>query len=59
MTSRPAFCTASSTITRLNARRGVFATPYEGSAYVLDAMTNNPGIAGGALVHTTAGCSAC
>ncbi|MGC3969087.1 MAG: trypsin-like peptidase domain-containing protein [Pirellulales bacterium] len=39
-----------STITRLNARRGVFATPYEGSAYVLDAMTNNPGAAGGALV---------
>lgn len=39
-----------STVTKLNARRGVFATPYEGPAYVLDAMTNNPGAAGGALV---------
>jgi len=34
----------------LSARRGVFETPYRGPVYVLDAMTNNPGAAGGALV---------
>ena len=37
--------------TRLDARRGAFATPYRGTVYVLDAMTNNPGAAGGALVN--------
>ncbi len=37
--------------TRLDARRGVFESPYTGSVYVLDAMTNNPGAAGGALVN--------
>lgn len=36
--------------TQLEARRGVFETPYDGPVYVLDAMTNNPGAAGGALV---------
>ncbi len=36
--------------TQLRARRGVFETTYRGPAYVLDAMTNNPGAAGGALV---------
>lgn len=36
-------------VTELNARRGVYQTPYRGPAYVLDAMTNNPGAAGGAL----------
>lgn len=36
-------------ITTLTARRGAFETPYRGSVYVLDAMTNNPGSAGGAL----------
>ena len=35
--------------THLQARRGVFETPYRGEVYVLDAMTNNPGAAGGAL----------
>ena len=35
--------------TTLNARRGVFKTPYRGPVYVLDAITNNPGAAGGAL----------
>ena len=35
---------------RLDARRGVFETPYRGPVYVLDAVTNNPGAAGGALV---------
>jgi serine protease Do len=35
----------------LDARRGVFATPYRGPVYVLDAMTNNPGAAGGALTN--------
>lgn len=38
--------------TRLDARRGVFESPYRGSVYVLDAMTNNPGAAGGALINT-------
>jgi serine protease Do len=36
-------------LTRLEARRGVFETPYRGPVYVLDAITNNPGAAGGAL----------
>lgn len=35
--------------TKLAARRGAYATAYQGSAYILDAMTNNPGAAGGAL----------
>lgn len=34
---------------RLAARRGTFETPYDGPVYVVDAMTNNPGAAGGAL----------
>jgi S1-C subfamily serine protease len=33
----------------LAARRGAYETNYRGTAYVLDAMTNNPGAAGGAL----------
>ncbi len=37
--------------TRLDARRGVFESPYRGPVYVLDAMTNNPGAAGGALLN--------
>ena len=36
--------------TRLEGRRGVFETPYDGPVYVLDAVTNNPGAAGGVLV---------
>jgi S1-C subfamily serine protease len=36
--------------TSLAARRGAYETPYHGPVYVLDAMTNNPGAAGGALV---------
>lgn len=35
--------------TQLTARRGAFETPYDGMVYVLDAMTNNPGAAGGVL----------
>jgi S1-C subfamily serine protease len=35
--------------TELAARRGAFETNYRGPAYILDAMTNNPGAAGGAL----------
>jgi serine protease Do len=38
-----------SVITTLNARRGTFQTPYRGPVYVLDAMANNAGAAGGAL----------
>lgn len=33
----------------LAARRGAFETNYRGKVYILDAMTNNPGAAGGAL----------
>lgn len=33
----------------LAARRGAFESPYRGPVYVLDAVTNNPGAAGGAL----------
>jgi S1-C subfamily serine protease len=39
-----------SVFTRLEGRRGVFETPYHGPIYVLDVATNNPGVAGGALV---------
>ena len=39
-----------SVVTRLEARRGAFETPYHGPVYVLDVTTNNPGAAGGALV---------
>lgn len=35
----------------LEARRGVYETPYRGPVYVLDAITNNPGAAGGALTN--------
>jgi serine protease Do len=35
--------------TTLAGRRGAFETPYQGPVYVLDAMTNNPGAAGGVL----------
>jgi len=37
--------------TQLSARRGTFETPYDGPVYVLDAMTNNPGAAGGVLTN--------
>jgi serine protease Do len=33
----------------LAARRGRFAAPYRGPAYLIDAVTNNPGAAGGVL----------
>jgi serine protease Do len=36
--------------TPLEARRGTFETAYDGPVYVVDAVTNNPGAAGGALV---------
>ena len=35
--------------TKLTARRGAFETLYRGPVFVIDAMTNNPGAAGGAL----------
>jgi serine protease Do len=35
--------------TKLRAQRGVHEAPYTGEVYVLDAITNNPGAAGGAL----------
>lgn len=38
--------------TILDARRGAFDTPYHGPVYVVDAMTNNPGAAGGALTNS-------
>src|SRR4029077_11369419 len=40
-----------SAVTALDARRGSYETPYQGPVYVLDAMTNNPGAAGGALTN--------
>ncbi|MEQ8791184.1 MAG: trypsin-like peptidase domain-containing protein [Pirellulaceae bacterium] len=39
--------------TKLAARRGAFDTLYQGEVYVLDAMTNNPGAAGGALTDAS------
>jgi serine protease Do len=35
--------------TELDARRGRFAAPYRGPVYIVDAVTNNPGSAGGVL----------
>ena len=37
------------TRTQLEARRGVYETSFRGQVYVLDAVTNNPGAAGGVL----------
>jgi serine protease Do len=34
---------------KLPLQRGIFDAPYQGEVYVLDAVTNNPGAAGGAL----------
>jgi serine protease Do len=34
---------------KLRGRRGIFEAPYTGDVYVVDAVTNNPGAAGGAL----------
>lgn len=39
-----------SAYTKMAGRRGVFEFPYTGDVYVVDAITNNPGAAGGALV---------
>ena len=41
-----------SATTSLNARRGAFKSPYQGPIYVLDAISNNPGAAGGALTDS-------
>jgi serine protease Do len=35
--------------TKLHGRRGIFDFPYTGDVYMIDAITNNPGSAGGAL----------
>jgi len=35
--------------TRLRARRGAFESPYDGPVYIVDAITNNPGMGGGVL----------
>ena len=39
-------------VTELAARRGAFRTIYRGPVYVVDAMTNNPGAAGGVLTDS-------
>lgn len=39
--------------TTLSARRGVFDAPYNGPVYVVDAVTNNSGAAGGVLTTRT------
>jgi serine protease Do len=36
---------------KLRGRRGVFEAPYNGDVYVVDAVTNNPGAAGGAVTN--------
>lgn len=38
-----------STKTKLSARKGAFKSMYQGDVYILDAVTNNPGAAGGAI----------
>ncbi len=35
--------------TKLSARRGAFDSMFQGEVYILDAVTNNPGAAGGAI----------
>ncbi len=35
--------------TQLDARRGTFEVPYDGPVYIVDAITNNPGAAGGVI----------
>lgn len=35
--------------TRLDARRGSYQVPYQGTVYMVDAITNNPGAGGGVL----------
>ncbi len=40
-----------STVVPLEARRGGFIAGYKGSVILIDAITNNPGVAGGALVN--------
>jgi serine protease Do len=35
--------------TKLSARRGAYGTAYDAPVYIVDAVTNNPGAAGGAL----------
>jgi serine protease Do len=37
--------------TRLDARRGYHDFPYDGDVYLIDAITSNPGAAGGAVVN--------
>jgi serine protease Do len=39
-----------SAYTKMAGRRGIFEFPYTGEVYVVDAITNNPGAAGGALL---------
>ncbi len=39
-----------SAVVTLDARRKAYASRYKGPVYVLDAITNNPGAAGGALI---------
>jgi serine protease Do len=38
--------------TQLDARRGINDFPYEGDVYLYDAITSNPGAAGGAVVSS-------
>ena len=40
-----------SAIAKLSGRRGIFEAPYHGDVLYLDAITNNPGSAGGALTN--------
>jgi serine protease Do len=42
-----------SAIAKLQGRRGVHAASFHGQVYVLDAITNNPGAAGGVLTTTS------
>lgn len=39
-----------SAVTKMAGRRGIFEFPYTGDVYIVDAITNNPGAAGGALL---------
>lgn len=42
-----------SALTKLTGRKGALETPYRGDIYVIDAMTNNAGAAGGVLTDSS------
>ncbi|QDT65371.1 S1C family serine protease [Calycomorphotria hydatis] len=42
-----------SAVSQLEGRSGRFKTPYDGNVYIFDAITNNPGSAGGIVINSS------